>query len=215
MGVLVSQQHSRRLHPHRILHPRCMTVLLLQVLSTSGDTHLGGDDFDKRIVDYLANEFNKAEGLDLRKDRQALQRLTEAAEKAKIELSTLAQTSINLPFITATAEGPKHIDMNMSRAKFEEICSDLLDRCKTPVENSLRDAKLSISDIDEIILVGGSTRIPAVVEIAQSMSGKKANVSVNPDEVCSFPQLLIVSILCLFSFPEGISNSTSGALCGC
>ena len=118
---------------------------MFEVLSTSGDTHLGGDDFDKRIVDYLADDFQKNEGIDLRKDRQALQRLTEAAEKAKIELSALSQTSINLPFITATAEGPKHIDMQVSRAKFEEMCSDLLDRCKRPVEQALRDAKLSIN----------------------------------------------------------------------
>lgn len=118
---------------------------MFEVLSTSGDTHLGGDDFDKRIVDFLAEDFQKNEGIDLRKDRQALQRLTEAAEKAKIELSALAQTSINLPFITATAEGPKHIDTTLSRAKFEEMCSDLLDRCKRPVEQALRDAKLSIN----------------------------------------------------------------------
>ena len=156
---------------------------VFEVLSTSGDTHLGGDDFDKRIVDFLAEDFKKNEGMDLRTDRQALQRLTEAGEKAKVELSTLPQTAINLPFITATAEGPKHIDTTLSRAKFEEICSDLLDRCRTPVETALKDAKLSISDIDEIILVGGSTRIPAVVSIAESMSGKKANVTVNPDEV--------------------------------
>lgn len=156
---------------------------VFEVLSTSGDTHLGGDDFDKRIVDFLAEEFEAVEGMDLRKDRQALQRLTEAAEKAKIELSTLPQTSINLPFITATADGPKHIDSTMSRSKFEEICADLLERCRKPVESSLRDAKLNINEIDEIILVGGSTRIPAVIQIAESMSGKKANVTVNPDEV--------------------------------
>jgi molecular chaperone DnaK (HSP70) len=118
---------------------------VFEVLSTSGDTHLGGDDFDKRIVDFLAEDFQKNEGIDLRKDRQALQRLTEAAEKAKIELSALAQTSINLPFITATADGPKHIDTTLTRAKFEEMCSDLLDRCKRPVEQALKDAKLSIS----------------------------------------------------------------------
>jgi len=118
---------------------------VFEVLSTSGDTHLGGDDFDKRIVDYLSDDFQKNEGIDLRKDRQALQRLTEAAEKAKIELSSLSQTSINLPFITATADGPKHIDSQLTRAKFEEMCSDLLDRCRKPVEQSLRDAKLSIN----------------------------------------------------------------------
>lgn len=117
---------------------------VFEVLSTSGDTHLGGDDFDKRIVDFLAADFQRNEGIDLRKDRQALQRLTEAAEKAKIELSSLSQTNINLPFITATADGPKHIDTQLTRAKFEDMCSDLLDRCKRPVEQALRDAKLNI-----------------------------------------------------------------------
>lgn len=156
---------------------------VFEVLSTSGDTHLGGDDFDKRIVDWLAEDFKSAEGIDLRQDRQALQRLTEAAEKAKIELSSATQTSISLPFITATAEGPKHIDTTLSRAKFEQLCSDLLDRCRIPVENSLKDAKLQYSDVDEIILVGGSTRIPAVVELVEKMTGKKANMTVNPDEV--------------------------------
>ena len=156
---------------------------VFEVLSTSGDTHLGGDDFDKRIVDFLADDFKKNENVDLRSDRQALQRLTEAAEKAKIELSTLPQTQMNLPFITATSDGPKHIDSSLSRAKFEEICSDLLDRCKRPVEQAIKDAKLSANDIDEVILVGGSTRIPAVISIAEKIAGKKANVSVNPDEV--------------------------------
>jgi chaperone protein DnaK len=156
---------------------------VFEVLSTSGDTHLGGDDFDKRIVDWLAEDFQKAEGIDLRKDRQALQRLTEAAEKAKIELSSTSQTSISLPFITATAEGPKHIDTSLSRAQFEQLASDLLTRCKVPVESALKDAKLSISEIDEVILVGGSTRIPAVVDLVEKMTGKKANMTVNPDEV--------------------------------
>ncbi|PSC70710.1 heat shock 70B [Micractinium conductrix] len=156
---------------------------VFEVLSTSGDTHLGGDDFDKRIVDWLAEDFQKAEGLDLRKDRQALQRLTEAAEKAKIELSGTSQTSISLPFITATADGPKHIDTALTRAKFEQLCSDLLDRCRIPVEQALKDAKLKYSDIDEVILVGGSTRIPAVVELVEKISHKAPNVTVNPDEV--------------------------------
>lgn len=156
---------------------------VFEVLSTSGDTHLGGDDFDKRIVDWLAEDFKASEGMDLRQDRQALQRLTEAAEKAKIELSSASQTSISLPFITATAEGPKHIDTSLSKAKFEQLCSDLLDRCRIPVENALRDAKLQLSEVDEVILVGGSTRIPAVVELVEKMTGKKANMTVNPDEV--------------------------------
>ncbi|KAL4420215.1 hypothetical protein ABPG77_011039 [Micractinium sp. CCAP 211/92] len=156
---------------------------VFEVLSTSGDTHLGGDDFDKRIVDWLAEDFQKAEGLDLRKDRQALQRLTEAAEKAKIELSGTSQTSISLPFITATADGPKHIDTSLTRAKFEQLCSDLLERCRIPVEQALKDAKLKYEDIDEVILVGGSTRIPAVQELVEKISHKQPNVTVNPDEV--------------------------------
>merc|ERR1712078_93081 len=156
---------------------------VFEVLSTSGDTHLGGDDFDKRIVDYLAGEFQKNEGVDLLKDRQALQRLMESAEKAKIELSNLTQTQISLPFITATADGPKHIEENLTRAKFEEICSDLIDRCRTPVEQALKDADLKLSDIDEVILVGGSTRIPAVFELVKKIAGKEPNCTVNPDEV--------------------------------
>ncbi|PHT40098.1 hypothetical protein CQW23_18952 [Capsicum baccatum] len=156
---------------------------VFEVLSTSGDTHLGGDDFDKRIVDWLAETFRKEEGIELLKDKQALQRLTEAAEKAKIELSTLTQTSISLPFITATADGPKHIDTTLTRAKFEELCSDLLDRLKKPVETALKDASLSFKDIDEVVLVGGSTRIPAVQNLVRKMTGKEPNVSVNPDEV--------------------------------
>ncbi|KAG5548607.1 hypothetical protein RHGRI_014080 [Rhododendron griersonianum] len=156
---------------------------VFEVLSTSGDTHLGGDDFDKRIVDWLAASFKKDEGIDLLKDKQALQRLTETAEKAKMELSSLTQTSISLPFITATADGPKHIETTITRAKFEELCSDLLDRLKRPVETSLRDAKLSFSDLDEVILVGGSTRIPAVQELVRRVTGKEPNVTVNPDEV--------------------------------
>jgi len=156
---------------------------VFEVLSTSGDTHLGGDDFDKKIVDFLADGFQSAEGIDLRSDRQALQRLTEAAEKAKIELSATAQTNINLPFITATSDGPKHIDETLTRAKFEQQCSDLLERCRIPVENALKDAKTDVKDVDEVILVGGSTRIPAVVELVKKMTGKDPNVTVNPDEV--------------------------------
>jgi chaperone protein DnaK len=168
---------------------------VFEVLSTSGDTHLGGDDFDKRIVDFLADDFQKNEGIDLRKDRQALQRLTEAAEKAKIELSALSQTSINLPFITATAEGPKHIDTTLTRAQFEKLCSDLLDRARRPVEQSLRDAKLSISDINEVILVGGSTRIPAVQDLVKSMTGRDPNVTVNPDEVVALGAAVQAGVL--------------------
>merc|ERR1719333_1967446 len=168
---------------------------VFEVLSTSGDTYLGGDDFDKRITDFLADDFEKNEGIDLRKDRQALQRLTEASEKAKMELSTLSQTSISLPFITATADGPKHIESNLTRAKFEELCSDLLDRCRIPVENALRDAKLDLSEIDEIILVGGSTRIPAVQALVKSLTGKDPNVTVNPDEVVALGAAVQAGVL--------------------
>ena len=156
---------------------------VVEVMSTTGDTHLGGDDFDKKIVDWLADEFKANEGIDLRSDKQALQRLTEAAEKAKIELSGASQTSINLPFITATQDGPKHVDTTLTRAQFEQMCSDLLKRCQTPVEQSLKDAKLSSSDIDEVVLVGGSTRIPAVQELVRKIIGKDPNQGVNPDEV--------------------------------
>lgn len=156
---------------------------VFEVLATSGDSHLGGDDFDKKIVDHLATTFMKNEGIDLRKDRQALQRLTEAAEKAKIELSSVTQSEINLPFITATQDGPKHVEMTLTRAKFEEICSDLIDRCRVPVENAVRDAKIDKTRIDEVVLVGGSTRIPAVKELVKRLLGKEPNETVNPDEV--------------------------------
>ncbi|MEG3987824.1 molecular chaperone DnaK [Microcoleus sp. S28C3] len=156
---------------------------VFEVKATSGDTHLGGDDFDKKIVDWIANEFQRNEGIDLRKDKQALQRLTEAAEKAKIELSSATQTTINLPFITATQEGSKHLEMTLTRAKFEEMCSDLLDRCRIPVEQALKDVKLSNADIDEVVLVGGSTRIPAVQQLVRRITGKDPNQGVNPDEV--------------------------------
>jgi molecular chaperone DnaK len=156
---------------------------VFEVLSTSGDTHLGGDDFDKVIVDHLAGTFKANEGIDLRQDKQALQRLTEAAEKAKIELSSATQSEINLPFITATPEGPKHLDLTLTRAKFEELASKLIDRCRVPVEQALKDAKLSSSELDEIVMVGGSTRIPAVLELVKRTTGKDPNQTVNPDEV--------------------------------
>ena len=156
---------------------------VFEVLSTSGDTHLGGDDFDKCIVDHLASTFKSNEGIDLRQDKQALQRLTEAAEKAKIELSNATQSEINLPFITATPEGPKHLDLTLTRAKFEELASNLIDRCRVPVEQALKDAKLSTGEIDEIVMVGGSTRMPAVQELVKRVTGKDPNQTVNPDEV--------------------------------
>jgi L1 cell adhesion molecule like protein len=168
---------------------------VFEVLSTSGDTHLGGDDFDKRIVDWLANDFKKTEGVDLLKDKQALQRLTETAEKAKMELSSLSQASISLPFITATADGPKHIDTTLTRAKFEELCDDLLYRCKVPVENAMRDANLSYKDLNEVILVGGSTRIPAVQELVKRITGRDPNVTVNPDEVVALGAAVQAGVL--------------------
>ena len=155
-----------------------------EVRSTSGDTHLGGDDFDKRIVDWVADEFKKENGIDLRKDRQALQRLYEAAEKAKCELSSAVETEINLPFITADATGPKHLVQKITRAKFESLIHDLVQRCMKPIEQALADAKLTASDIDELILVGGSTRVPAVQDLVKKLTGgKQPNMSVNPDEV--------------------------------
>ncbi len=156
---------------------------VFEVLATSGDTHLGGDDFDKMIVDHLANTFKSEEGIDLRQDKQALQRLTEAAEKAKIELSSATQSEINLPFITATQDGPKHLNVTITRARFEELSSHLIDRCRTPVERALADAKLSPSELDEVVMVGGSTRIPAVKDLVKKVTGKDPNQSVNPDEV--------------------------------
>ena len=166
-----------------------------EVKATSGDTHLGGDDFDKKIVDWLADEFKNNEGIDLRKDKQALQRLTEAAEKAKIELSNTTQTNINIPFITATQDGPKHLDLTLTRARFEEMCADLLDRSRIPVEQALKDAKLSNFDIDEVVLVGGSTRIPAVQELVKRITGKDPNQGVNPDEVVAVGAAIQAGVL--------------------
>jgi molecular chaperone DnaK len=156
---------------------------IFEVLSTSGDTRLGGDNFDKKIVDHILNDFKKAEGIDLKTDSQALQRLTEAAEKAKIELSTLTESNISLPFITATETGPKHIETTLKRAFFEELCDDLISRCRVPVENSLKDARLETDKLDQVVLVGGSTRIPSVQNVVKSITGKTPNQTVNPDEV--------------------------------
>ena len=156
---------------------------VFEVLSTNGDTHLGGDDFDQAIIDWLANEFNTAEGVDLRKDPMALQRLKEAAEKAKIELSSSTQTEINLPYITATASGPKHLVQTLTRAKFEQLSDSLVKRSMEPCKKSLQDAGLSTADIDEVILVGGSTRIPIIQEEVEKFFGKKPSKGVNPDEV--------------------------------
>jgi len=168
---------------------------VFEVMSTSGDTHLGGDDFDKKIVDWLATQFQGSEGIDLRKDKQALQRLTEAAEKAKIELSSVTQTEINLPFITATQDGPKHLDVTLTRGKFEDLCADLIDRCRIPVEQAVKDAKIDKSKIDEVVLVGGSTRIPAVQQVVSKILGKEPNQSVNPDEVVAVGAAIQAGVL--------------------
>ena len=156
---------------------------VFEVASTAGDNHLGGDDWDQRVIDWLADKFQSDNGIDLRTDKMALQRLKEAAEKAKMELSSTTQANINLPFITADASGPKHLDYTLTRAEFERITKDLLDRCKKPVEQALRDAGLSLGSIDEVILVGGSSRMPAVQELVKQLTGKTPNMSVNPDEV--------------------------------
>ena len=156
---------------------------VVEVLATNGDNHLGGDDWDQRVIDWMADKFQQDNGIDLRKDPMALQRLKEAAENAKKELSSAQQTQINLPFITADASGPKHLDYTLTRAEFERITRDLLDRCKGPVTKALRDANLQISQVNEVILVGGSSRMPAVQELVKQMTGKQPNMSVNPDEV--------------------------------
>jgi len=156
---------------------------VFEVKSTNGDTHLGGDDWDERVVQWMVDEFKKTQGIDLRQDRQAVQRLREAAEKAKIELSTLMETEINLPYITADATGPRHLQFRLSRSRFEQMTSDLLERCRGPFESALRDAGLKTGDINEVVLVGGSTRMPAVQELVHSLTGKDPNKSVNPDEV--------------------------------
>ena len=166
-----------------------------EVLSTSGDTRLGGDDFDQKIIDWLCEEFKKQEGIDLRNDKQAMQRLKESAEKAKCELSSVFETSINLPFITADANGPKHLDLTLSRAKFEELSADLLERCKSPVEQAIRDAGISKSEINEVVLVGGSTRIPAVQALVKEYTGKEPNQTVNPDEVVAVGAAIQAGIL--------------------
>lgn len=166
-----------------------------EVLSTSGDTHLGGDDFDEKVMNWLCDEFKKSEGIDLRNDKQAMQRIKEAAEKAKCELSSVVETNINLPFITADANGPKHLDISLTRAKFEDLCHDLLDRCKKPVEQALKDANLSKGEIDEVVLVGGSTRIPSVQALVKDYTGKDPNQSVNPDEVVAVGAAIQAGVL--------------------
>jgi molecular chaperone DnaK len=168
---------------------------VFEVKSTNGDTHLGGDDYDHRVVEFLVAEFRKEQGIDLSSDRQAMQRLTEAAEKAKIELSSTVQTSINLPFITADQNGPKHLEVTLTRAKFEELTDDLTQRCVQPFKNALSDAKLDVSKIDEVVMVGGSTRMPVIQELVRKLTGKELNQSVNPDEVVAIGAAIQAGVL--------------------
>ncbi len=168
---------------------------VFEVKATNGDTHLGGDDYDQRIVDWLVGEFRKEQGLDLSGDKQAMQRLTEAAEKAKVELSSVVQTTINLPFITADQNGPKHLDFTLTRAKFEELTSDLTDRCVQPFKNAIADAKLDVSQINEVIMVGGATRMPVIQELVRKLTGKDPNLTVNPDEVVAVGAAIQAGVL--------------------
>jgi molecular chaperone DnaK len=169
---------------------------VVEVMATAGDTHLGGDDFDRRIVDYLADDFKKSSGIDLRDDPQALQRLFEAAEKAKVELSAVTQTSVNLPFVTADASGPKHLNVNLMRSTFDQLTADLVERCLGPVKHAMADAKVTTDDIDQVILVGGSTRIPAVQALVRRMTGgREPNMTVNPDEVVAIGAAIQAAII--------------------
>ena len=168
---------------------------VFEVKATNGDTHLGGDDYDHRVVEWLVDQFRRDQGIDLSKDKQAMQRLTVAAEKAKIELSSVVQTSINLPFVTADQEGPKHLDYTLTRAKFEELTGDLTDRCVGPFHNAISDAKLDVSKIDEVIMVGGATRMPVIQELVRKLTGKEPNLTVNPDEVVAVGAAIQAGVL--------------------
>ncbi len=194
---------------------------LFEVKSTSGDTHLGGDDFDHCIVNWLADEFQKTDGIDLRKDAQALQRLTEASEKAKIELSSVIETTVSLPFVTANAEGPKHLETRVSRAKFDDLTRHLVERCRKPVEQALKEAKLNLHELKEVVLVGGSTRIPAVQALVKQLTGgKEPNQSVNPDEVVAIGAAIqagvlagdVQGIVLLDVTPLGLGIETMGGM---
>src|SRR5213593_3853813 len=168
---------------------------VFEVKSTAGNTHLGGDDWDQRVIDWLVSEFKNAHGVDLSQDKMAVQRLKEAAEKAKIELSSLQETTVNLPFITATSDGPLHLDLTLSRAKFQELTSDLLDSCRGPFEQAIRDAGLDKNDIHRVILVGGSTRMPAVAALVKELTGKEADKGVNPDEAVAVGAAIQAGVL--------------------
>ncbi|MGP4086034.1 molecular chaperone DnaK, partial [Streptomyces sp. KR55] len=168
---------------------------VVEVKATNGDTHLGGDDWDQRIVDHLVKQFKNNYGVDLSKDKMAVQRLREAAERAKIELSSSSETTVNLPYITASAEGPLHLDEKLTRAQFQQLTADLLERCKTPFHNAIKDAGIKVSDIDHVILVGGSTRMPAVTDLVRELTGKDPHKGVNPDEVVAVGAALQAGVL--------------------